>query len=146
EGEELDSYPEDHEYAGSAEGEEVFEYVDASELKTGAPGWVVALVALLALAVGGAAGAGGVLASGVTRESLFASAVEDAEPVATSICSGSANVRSTDSITGDIIQTLSFGDEVTGMPCAWLGRGGGGSATSLSQCRAPLTMRSADVR
>lgn len=88
-----------------------YEYVDPSELRTGVPGWVVALVALLSLAVG----AGAMLMSGLTREDLLASDTEDASPIATTICSGSANVRSTASLTGDVVDTLDFGDEVAGM-------------------------------
>lgn len=112
----------EHGYGTGPEQGEAYDFVDASELRTGAPWWVVVLVGALSLAVG----AGLMLLSGYTREDLLAEEAQDASPVVTSVCSASANVRSTNSLTGDVVDTLRFGDEISGMLSgAWVKLGEG---------------------
>lgn len=102
------------------DGEPEYELIDAADLPRQAPRWLGwALVGTLLL--GALFGAGGVLLSGLTIEDLRNEPTPDASPVATTICSAAANVRSTDSISGDVVDTLEFGDEVAGMLSgAWL--------------------------
>lgn len=107
---EHDGYDEEPEY----------EYIDAADLPTRTPKWVGWGIAG-SLLLGAALGAGVVLVSGLTVEDLRGEQPVDASPVATTICSASANVRSTGSVTGDVVDTLNFGDEVDGMLSgAWL--------------------------
>ncbi|WP_114906630.1 hypothetical protein [Ornithinimicrobium murale] len=102
------------------EDEPEYEFVDAADLPRKAPKWV-GWGLFGSLLVGAALGAGGVLVSGMTVEDLRGEPQVDASPVTTTICSAAANVRSTGSVSGDIVDTLEFGDHVDGMLSgAWL--------------------------
>lgn len=96
--------------------EDEYEYVD-EPVRVGLPGWAVGLLMTLAALVGFAFP----LLTGITRETIFPPPVEESAPIQSTVCSGTANIRANQALTADVVDTLNYGDAISGdVSGAWV--------------------------